>query len=158
MWYVCTARPKVDMTPAASLPGSTKEHRPKQEAPTTYTHTHIHNPPIEWLSGWLANEDSIEDLCLCLVEGGGLGVPAGLSWDSQSRVKDTLRELQLTGPTLKHSTGWKGQTGWDQKSKVQNIGMFWFYFFSCFMQQTITCFKFSSKTQHVYFWLQSCVT
>lgn len=51
--------------------------------------------------------------------GGGLKVPAGLSWDSQSRVNGTQRELWRTGPTLKHSTGWKRSTGVSSAGQCQ---------------------------------------
>lgn len=56
-------------------------------------------------------------LCFLCIWKGGLDIPAGLLWDSQSRVNCTQRELRLTGPTLKHLTGWEGQLGWAQLGK-----------------------------------------
>lgn len=74
----------------------------------------------------------MEVLCLYAYLGGGWGsglkVPAGLSWDSQSRVNGTHRELWLTGPTLKHSTGCKRSTG--VNSAGQKAGKLFLLFYA----------------------------
>lgn len=128
IWCVLLGPKLTDMTPAASLPGRPEAPRPKTGIPTTapaHSHEHTHSQPSHQITDRLAGSVDLRvSACVsvCVYDGGGLQVPAGLSWDSQLRVNSTQRELWLTGPGLTHSTGWKGQTGWVQLLHV----FFWF--------------------------------
>lgn len=130
---------KLNYDASRALPGRTKTGQTGNPNNIPNTHTHS-SKPSQWTDRLADQWWLHRGLVFVCVSRGGLEIPAGLSWDSPSRVNVTQRELWLTGPTLKHSTGWKGHLGWSQLGITRNT-----VFLFCVLGQKKPYIKMSTE-------------